>query len=259
LGESSFTLTKWYMDCVTAAGETAILYSAVLGWRGLSLNYNSILMANAEGVASRASMAPARVGGDAERIEARAPRLGVEGCWSGRGGPFRAVVYEGDEGVVDWNCLQPGARVRLRVGERELDGEGYAECLTVTVPPWRLPMKQLRWGRFVSEEHSLVWIDWQGSYSKSLAVIDGRRCALRAAGEKEVVAEGATLRMSESLPLRAGELGATVLPSAPRLRRMLPRPLAAIRESKWRSRGVLTCGDETSNGWVIHEVVHWDL
>ena len=42
-----------------------------------------------------------------------------------------------------------------------LRGLGYAEHLSMTIPPWRLPIDTLRWGRFLSPERSVVWIDWQ--------------------------------------------------------------------------------------------------
>jgi len=246
------------MDCVTASGDTAILYSAHFGWRGVALHYNSLLCCVAGQTESRSSMRQAQVREEGAQIEYSAPGLKVKGAWQQCGNMFRAMVYEGSEGVVAWNCLQTGSDVTLRIGEMDMHGLGYAECLTVTVPPWRLPMKTLRWGRFVSREHSLIWIDWQGEYSTSLAVFDGRRSALRKASEEEIAAEGATLRMSESLPLRSGRLGDTVLPSMQRLKKLLPGSLGAIEEHKWRSRGVLDCGEQTTEGWVIHEVVHWN-
>lgn len=259
MNDSAFTLTKWYLDCVTTDGEAVILYSAQLAWRGVHLACNSLLHTRHSGVESRFSMARAQIGADPDKIEVKMPRLKVEGAWARIAPPFRTRVYEGDDGFVDWNCLQPGSNVRLRLGERELTGHGYAECLTVTVPPWRLKLKQLRWGRFVGEGHSLAWIDWRGSYNSAFAVLNGERCALTEAKERAVQAERASLDLHDSLPIRTGKLGATVLPFAPQLRRLLPRSLASIDERKWLSRGTLTCGDQISHGWVIHEVVHWDL
>jgi hypothetical protein len=129
----------------------------------------------------------------------------------------------------------------------------------VTLPPWHLPLRQLRWGRFVSAEESLAWVDWQGDYSTSFAIHNGRECETLSVSDSEVAIPGATLRMVESFPLRAGRLGATVLPGAPALGKLLPRSLRNIEEQKWRSRGVWKAQDGSSHGWVIHEVVHWKL
>jgi hypothetical protein len=38
-----FSLRKWYLDCVSDAGETAIAYRAELRWEAFSLQYASLL------------------------------------------------------------------------------------------------------------------------------------------------------------------------------------------------------------------------
>lgn len=41
--ESSFLLSKWYLDCVADDGGVFLGYAAKLSWKGLSLNYASVL------------------------------------------------------------------------------------------------------------------------------------------------------------------------------------------------------------------------
>ncbi|MGD0548276.1 MAG: hypothetical protein ABR991_10685, partial [Terracidiphilus sp.] len=157
------------------------------------------------------------------------------------------------------NCLQPRSIVNLCAGGREYAGLGYAESLTLTLPPWQLPMRQLRWGRFVSQQDSLAWVDWQGEYSTSFAVHNGKICKALSVSDSDMVVPGIALYMEKSLSLRAGRLGSTILPEAPSLSRILPRSLFNIEEHKWRSRGVLNAKERSSQGWVIHEVVHWKV
>lgn len=245
------------MDCVTDPGDAVILYCAELRWRGLHASYSSVLSVDGRSMESHASMARYRLSSTEAQILVELPRLGVSGRWEASAAPFQHTVYEDASGSVLWNCVQPRASVHLRIGDRELAGLGYAECLTVTLPPWRLPMRQLRWGRFVSPEDSLAWIDWQGAYSTSFAVRNGVRCETLSVSDSEVALRGASLRMEESFPLRTGRVGDTILPGAPALGRMLPRGLFNIEEHKWRSRGILNAEDRSSKGWVIHEVVHW--
>ena len=252
-----FTLVKWYMDCVADSGDAVILYCAELRWRAVHATYSSILSVNGRLAESRSSMARCRLSSAGGQILVELPRLGVSGSWQASAAPFQQTVYEDASGSVLWNCLQPRASVHLSVGDRELAGMGYAECLTLTLPPWQLPMQQLRWGRFVSPEDSLAWIDWQGPYSTSFAVHNGERCEILSVSDSEVAMAGATLRMEESFSLRSGRLGDTILPGAPALGKMLPRSLSNIEEHKWRSRGILNAQDRTSKGWGIHEVVHW--
>jgi len=255
----SFSLVKWYMDCVTREGDAVILYCADLHWRGLHTTYSSVLSAIDSEVTSRSSMRSYRLVCEGELVHLDLPRLNVSGEWKAAAAPGQEIVYSSADGSVQWDCLQPQATVRVQVGERELAGMGYGERLTLTLPPWQLPMRELRWGRFVSATDHLIWIDWQGPYSTSLAIHNGSKRTLTAVTETEVALEGVTLLMSDSLPLRAGRLGATVLPGVPTLRKLLPSGLGNIEEQKWRSRGVLETASGQSEGWVIHEVVHWKV
>jgi hypothetical protein len=256
---SKFSLVKWYLDCVTELGDAAILYCADLRWRGVHLAYCSILQAIEGSVESHSSMAGFHLSNNSGDIQAEFPRLGVSGTWRADALPVERTVYESASGSVQWDCLQPKSKVNLRIGERELTGLGYAERLTLTLPPWKLPMRQLRWGRFVSPEDSLAWIDWQGPYSTSFAIHNGFECELLSVSDSEVAIPNATLHMDDSLPLRAGRLGSTILPGAPALRKLLPSSLFNIEEHKWRSRGILNANEHSSRGWVIHEVVHWKI
>jgi hypothetical protein len=256
---SEFSLVKWYMDCVTDLGEAAILYCADLHWRGMHLVYSSILSTIGPAIESYSSLASYRLSLNDGQLLVEFPRLHVSGKWKPDAAPVQHTVYENAAGSVHWNCLQPRSRVNLRVGEREFSGLGYAECLTLTLPPWQLPMRQLRWGRFVSPEDSLAWVDWQGEFSTSFVIHNGCECEPLSVSDSELAIPGATLRMDESFALRAGRLGSTVLPGAPALAKLLPHSLFNIEEQKWRSRGILNARDRSSHGWVIHEVVHWKL
>lgn len=247
------------MDCVTERGDAAILYCADLHWRGVHLTYSSVLSVNGDMTESHSSMAGYRLTASDGLILVEFPRLEVSGSWKADAAPVLRTIFENASGSVEWNCLQPRSLVTLKVGGREYAGLGYAECLTVTLPPWQLPMRQLRWGRFVSAEESLAWVDWQGDYSTSFAIHNGRACETLSVSDSEIAIPGGTLRMEESFPLRAGRLGATVIPGAPALGKLLPSSLRNIEERKWRSCGIWKEQDRSSHGWVIHEVVHWKL
>ena len=72
--------------------------------------------------------------------------------------------------MVDWHCVLP----RGPVSAGAFNGLGYAEHLRLTIPPWRLPIRTLRWGRFLSPRNSLVWIDWQGGFTSRTLFLNGR-------------------------------------------------------------------------------------
>lgn len=256
---SSFSLVKWYLDCVTDEGDVAIVYCAEMRWHGFHAVACSILSGNESGVSTRTAISRYRIIRDGTLISAELPRLGISGRWEAASAPVERTVYEQGSGRVQWNCLQPRSAVRVRVGNKELSGLGYAECLTVTIPPWQLPMRWLRWGRFVSPQDSLAWVDWQGSHNTSFAVLNGREDRPVAVSQSAVTLQCATLRIDPGLPLRSGRLGSTVLPGASGLAKLFPSSIFNVEEHKWRSRGELTTNERTSAGWVIHEVVHWNV
>jgi hypothetical protein len=256
---SSFSLIKWYLDCVTDEGEVTIVYLAELRWHGVHLHLASVVGGIEESMGTRSSMSPCRLSSNGGRICAEHAKLGVLGIWEADATAVERTVYENGSGYVRWNCLQPRSLVQLRVKDRELTGLGYAECLTLTIPPWQLPMRQLRWGRFVSPEDSLAWVDWQGPFSTNFAIHNGEETKLNTVTEAEVRFPGATLTIERGLALRSGRLGSTILPGIPALGMLLPSSLFNVEECKWRSRGTLVTKDRGSSGWVIHEVVQWSV
>jgi len=143
-----FKLVKWYLDCVTDEGDAIILYCAELHWRGFHTAYSSVLTTQGQAVTARSSMSRYRLCANQDRIEVELPRLQVDGEWKATAEAVQRTVFEGPAGSVQWNCLQPGALARVQLGDRQLIGLGYAECLTLTVPPWQLPMQQFAMGAF---------------------------------------------------------------------------------------------------------------
>jgi hypothetical protein len=118
------------------------------------------------------------------------------------------------------------------------------------VPPWRLPIRVLRWGRLAAERGGLVWIAWEGPAPVALAWRDGAPVRLEAACDEFVRAGGIEVALSETVPLRSGALGDGPLR---RLASALPSALLRVDERKWRARG--SAGP--AGGWVLHEVVRW--
>ena len=86
-------------------------------------------------------------------------QFGVSGCWKSLTTPVNARLFDSGEGFIDWKCHQPASNVTLKFNERTIEGIGYAEQLILTVPPWKIPMDELRWGRFGSSGNQMVWIE----------------------------------------------------------------------------------------------------
>jgi hypothetical protein len=256
-----FRLSKWYLDVVSADGTAFIGYAARLAWGPVRVRYRAYLLRRPDGArVARHTLAPTRdplrqAGG---RVSWRCGRLDVEGVWSPTAASLRRRLYSDPSGAVDWNCVAPAARVRVRVGRELLEGWGYAELLEMTVRPWDLPLDELRWGRFVGPGGALVWVDWRGPSPRRLVLLDGVE---QPGGEVEdsVVTCGDTTELWLAPPrsLRSGPI-LDVVAAVPFLARAVPDRLLRGWESKWLSRGILRLEDEPAReGWAIHEVVRW--
>ena len=164
LPRSAFELSKWYLDAVGEDGEVFIGYRANLRMRRLAVSYASTLTAGARAPRTRSTVRP---GEDPDFFEGALawaePKLGGKAAWRASGArdlpdPLRNVP----KARSIWRCLclrlPRGNRAE---GGRSLRGLGYAEHLSMTLPPWRLPIDTLRWGRFLTPRHSVVWIDWE--------------------------------------------------------------------------------------------------
>jgi len=256
-----FRLSKWYLDCVTDTGDASIAYIGEAVWGKLRLHYSSLLESTGTQVKERHSFRkpsqPHITGG---LLHWESDVLDAEGEWKldsqkSTGTGIQRTIYRSEIGCIEWHCLAP--RAAARIGMRR--GLGYAEYLTMTIPPWKLPIASLRWGRFASDSHGIVWIDWQGESSQRFVFADGEAIGSHAVEDGRIeIANGARLTMDRSLVLRDGALGTTVLSRIPTIRKSFPARLLQIRECKWRSRGRLEWpGRPPEEGWVIHERVDW--
>jgi hypothetical protein len=259
--QSSFLLTKWYVDCVAENGDAVIAYVAALRWNELVIQYGSSLVLLGGNVHCKSSIRTCSTPRVSDKeITVSLPHLGLEGIWRALAASAKLTIFESEQGAIHWHCLQPMSQVDLLLqGKREITGLGYAECLTLSLLPWQLPIEELYWGRFLSEQDAVVWIDWRGPYRKRVVLHNGGERQVESLTESKIVfADRSTqLELDRGFVLREGQLGQTVLSRISRLAKVLPRNMMAVQECKWRSAGVLRTAATAVSGWAIHEVVKW--
>ena len=254
----AFQLSKWYMDCASESGEIVIAYAARLKWRAVTLHYASLLIHEPGQkprvqTTMRASSEPVR---DGDVITWTSEALAASGTWTALSSAEPETIYASPDGDVTWHCHQPSSRAEITIGDRVVRGLGYAEHLELSVEPWHMPIDSLRWGRFVGQRSSLVWIDWHGAHDKKLVLHDGKPLASPIVEERAVSGEGVHLEIEEGTTLRSGKLGKTALELVPGLERF-PMRILAVDEHKWTARGTLEDGSGRDEGFVIHEIVKW--
>ncbi len=235
------------------------MYAAKLEWRSILLHYSSLITHIRGAAKSESSLRGFEPPSFESGVtELNLPHLGFRGRWTTLSDPQKRTIFEDENGSVDWLCVQPNADCQLDLpGQERMPGLGYVECLTLTIPPWELPLEELHWGRFLNHENYVVWIDWRGPYHKRLVLRNGEEQMVQALTESSIVFAGGELNLDRQTNLRQGRLGQTVFSALAPLRKILPNTMLAVQEEKWLSRGGLVCDGRRHSGWAIHEVVTW--
>lgn len=62
---------------------------------------------------------------------------------------------------LHWQVPLPRATVtgKVRIGnlEREIEGFGYHDLVRTNIPPWKLPLRELLWGRAIGPGGAIIW------------------------------------------------------------------------------------------------------
>lgn len=258
---SDILIKKYYLDCVDADGRAFIGYSAELEWRSINLHFQSYLLSNgASHIETRSSLkrdAFPAVKNDS--IEWNSSPLMLQGTWLARTRGLRQELFSSPQCSIIWNGLQPLSDCFIQLKQNEtITGKGYAECLELRLAEWRLPLSELKWGRFLSEDLALVWIDWEGEEERHLVFWNDtvlQRCTI--ADDHLLMPErNARLALTRHRVLKESSVVPPALANIPGLSCMLPRSLMQSHEAKWLSAGTLTQPDAPDRyGWAIHERV----
>jgi hypothetical protein len=257
-----FLLRKWYLDIVTDQGVAAIFYAARLNWGLVRTGYASALYA-APGEAPHEQATHRQIEWPREENDAitwHSRPLGVQGSWRRDAAPIERTLADDPAGSIQWTCHMPRARVIAHVGDACLEGLGYVESLCLTVPPWKLPFRILRWGRHASSRHSVVWIEWTGADQRRWVWLDGllQPAAMLADAGLSGLEGGSALRLEPHRDLRDRPVLSTIGGPLPTLARRLAGPLGRMHERKHLARSVIVSnGRELDQGWTVHEEVTW--
>ncbi len=254
-----FALTKWYFDCIAADGRVVIGYWASLAWRGLALTWQNVTLYEAgRPPVSRSSLvsaSPPEVASDTTTWYA--PALASVATVESRQRPIEERLLDCDAGIVEWRAEAPAAAVTFKLdGCAPVQGPGYAERIVISIPPWRLPIRELRWGRWIDSaaNHSVVWIDWRGDSPRTWVFVDGNKARVAVVTDECISADGVKVVLSERRTLHARAF-AEIAAAIPPLHAVVPKSLLALRETKWCSAGTLLEKNTTAQtGCAIHEV-----
>src|ERR1035438_5835233 len=129
----------------------------------------------------------------------------------------------------------------------------------MTIAPWKLPIRTLRWGRFLTPHTTLIWIDWQGPFTTRLVFLNGQRVLAETLDDGGLLLDnGVLISLDRAHVVRQGSLGSTVFAAVPGSGRIAPARMFRVEECKWKSRARMQSpGGAAEDGWCIHEAVNW--
>jgi hypothetical protein len=257
---TAFRLDKWYFDCVSADRTVLIGYAARLKWGIFGLSYGATIM-RTEGrrFSQRQSLSFGQVHEERDSVSWSNDALGVAGDWIGGRRFDSTVVLDCPDGSIEWQCLGADGDVHLLVDGGPMEGRGYAERLSMTIPPWRRPFRELRWGRYIGEEGRdyAVWIDLRGGLQRNWIWMNSSTPIEGIVDDTGVRTHRGELLFTESQPIRHENVARSLLGRFQFLSRLFPRDIRIIQEDKQLSSCVLTSGDSESKGFSVNEVVKW--
>lgn len=256
---ANFFLEKWYLDSINDLGRYCIGYHADVRFLGQSISYSALLssyISNQKQVFSRSRNNGLNYEGE-NCLVWKVPKLSLTATMNQQQRVFEKVLFENNEGKVVWACVMPLANTHFTFEDCEVKGLGYAEKLLLTIPPWKLPIKELIWGRWCAHNKSIVWIEWKGEYPFRLILEDGVEVQPIRITENEIITETFSLTLDKQSCIRDGKVVNTVLQKIPILNKILPDKIQGLYESKWLSRGIFRSVECVREAWAIHEKVEW--
>jgi len=255
---SLFSLEKWYLDAVDEQGRAFIGYHARIRWKRIRLVYSGFIYQDGADAFQKNSFrarSEIGVGNDHLKLTNRLAEASLKSA----AGPVKELLLENEHGHIRWNCLFPKAEAVVSVkGKADIRGNGYAEKLSMSLPPWELPIEELRWGRYLSKAAYITWIKWTGPVERNLVYFNGQRFTGADISDTHVAFDRFRLDIRENRELRSGSLSSTVFAGLKRLMRYFPFSVLHSKETKWLGKGSLSSpGSVTDSGFVIHEKVTW--
>jgi hypothetical protein len=171
----------------------------------------------------------------------------------------RSLYKVSENNELIWNCHHPKALAEIIYNGNIYKGFGYAETLLSPIKPWNMPIDELRWGRFLSDSYTLIWINLKGKYPVNKIFFNGIEYN-DAVYENDIIIfdDGIyQLKFSEIQLIRKGRLSG-LFSKMKLLKMFLNRRILNTVEIKYKAKITLSKNSVfLSNGWSLFELVKW--
>jgi hypothetical protein len=292
-----FYLKKWYLDLISDDGVVVYLYFIATKIAGMHGGNISAHVALPDGGSLAASMnrrvilvdskrsaecAPSFLKNAAGSAHARValPQLYIDLHYHSSDTPWvpteGGVLLRRSGNYLAWNVPLPAAAADgvIRSGRQEwrVSGVGYQDIVEMTLPPWRLPIAELNWGRAhcgrytvvfdrvkLTDGTTLQYVMLSGESTDAGMVASETFTIETDEGDQKTTLRHDSFALHLSLRhiLAEGEIASGEQIRYRLLRKFLAKASGNPIEKKMVSEAALRLGEHTYGGWAIHERVSW--
>ncbi len=249
------------MDCIDSLGNCFIIYFAKVEFFLVRFFYSGLVFCDAKGFTTekstlRKTHKPVTDG----TINFNHRYLKTDVTLKRTVDPIiRSLYKDRKNNELFWNCHHPKALAEIIYNGKTYKGFGYAETLFSTIKPWDLPIDELRWGRFLSDSYTLIWIWWKGKHPINKMLFNDIEYNDAAFENDSVVFGNGTyqLKFSEIQIIRHGKLSG-LFSKMKLLRIFFNRRILNTTETKYKAKTTLSKNSIVlSIGWSLFEIVTW--
>jgi hypothetical protein len=256
-----FKLEKLYLDCIDNEGNCFIIYWANLQFYFIKVIYSGLIFSDSDNKTIEKSSLrkiPKPIINDL--LHCDDPILQINGDWKRIDPPVSLMLYKDPlDRELNWNCHHPKTITEIFFENKIYHGLGYAETLSLPVKPWRLPIDELRWGRFLSENFTIIWIHWKGHHPVNKLFCNGKLYDDAIFEEKSITfnENNFVLTFQESSIIRKGKLS-NILLKMKWLKIIFHSRILNTNEVKYKAKSSLHQNlRPVSKGWSLYEIVTW--
>jgi hypothetical protein len=172
---------------------------------------------------------------------------------------IRSLYKDNDKNELIWNCHHPKALAEILYNGHSFKGFGYAETLSLPIKPWDLPIDELRWGRFLSGDYTVIWISWKGKNSVNKIFFNNAEFNDAIFGNDNIIFGGGiyNLKFSEIFIIRKGKLS-NLFSKINLLKLIFNQRILNTMEIKYKAKTIFSKDSVVlSNDWSLFEIVTW--
>jgi hypothetical protein len=256
-----FNIEKLYLDCVDNYGNCFILYRARMDLFFFRFFYSGLIFSNTEGFTiEKLSFRQIEMPEITNTLVFKNDLLKISGSWRKIENQILSPIFKDQKNnELIWNCHHPKCITEINFAGKIFNGYGYAETISLPLKPWNLPLDELKWGRFLSDDYTIIWINCRGVQPVNKLFFNNAEIDDAEFKEDVISFCGGIyqLRFKEIQPIRKGRLS-KIFSGNPWLKFLFNKRILNTLEKKYKAKTSLSKRSESlSDGWSIYETIIW--